>query len=150
MKISVAIPTSSLQDESLKIDKTRKISVLARACAIFKIDTIYVYNEGNNGSDGSFMTMILRYLETPQFLRRKRRQSTRRCARASTSRCAPAWTRACALTRRLPRPWLRPLARRVSLSYVICNVRGWQTAIHAWCRAKDNRDGTLFLSFMKS
>ena len=71
MKISVAIPTSSLQDESLKIDKTRKISVLARACAIFKIDTIYVYNEGNNGSDGSFMTMILRYLETPQFLRRR-------------------------------------------------------------------------------
>ena len=44
MKISVAIPTSALQDESLKIDKTRKISVLARACAIFKIDTIYVYN----------------------------------------------------------------------------------------------------------
>jgi len=64
LKISVAIPTSSLQDESLKIDKTRKISVLARACAIFKIDTIYVYNEGNNGSDGNFMTMILRYLET--------------------------------------------------------------------------------------
>ena len=45
--------------------------MLARACAIFKIDTIYVYNEGNNGSDGSFMTMILRYLETPQFLRRR-------------------------------------------------------------------------------
>ena len=71
MKISVAIPTSSLQDESLKIDKTRKISVLARACAIFQIDTIYVYQEGNNGSDGSFISMILKYLETPQFLRRR-------------------------------------------------------------------------------
>ena len=71
MKISVAIPTSSLQDESLKIDKTRKISVLARACAIFKIDTIYVYQEGNNGSDGNLMSMILKYLETPQFLRRR-------------------------------------------------------------------------------
>ena len=65
MKISVAIPTSSLQDESLKIDKTRKISVLARACAIFKIDTIYIYHEGNNGSDGNLMSMILKYLETP-------------------------------------------------------------------------------------
>ena len=42
LKLSVAIPESSLSDESLKIDKTRKISVLARACAIFKIDTIYV------------------------------------------------------------------------------------------------------------
>ncbi|GIS74075.1 MAG: hypothetical protein CM1200mP11_2900 [Nitrosopumilaceae archaeon] len=71
MKISVAIPTSSLQDESLKIDKTRKISVLARACAIFKIDTIYIYHEGNNGSDGNLMSMILKYLETPQFLRRR-------------------------------------------------------------------------------
>ena len=27
------------EDESLKIDKTRKISVLARACAIFQIET---------------------------------------------------------------------------------------------------------------
>ena len=71
MKISVAIPTSSLQDESLKIDKTRKISVLARACAIFQVDTIYVYQEGNNGSDGTFISMILKYLETPQFLRRR-------------------------------------------------------------------------------
>ncbi len=71
MKLSVAIPESALSDESLKIDKTRKISVLARACAIFKIDTIYVYQEGNNKGDGALMIMILRYLETPQFLRRR-------------------------------------------------------------------------------
>ena len=71
MKLSVAIPESSLSDESLKIDKTRKISVLARACAIFKIDTIYVYQEGNNKQDGNLMVMILKYLETPQFLRRR-------------------------------------------------------------------------------
>ena len=71
MKLSVAIPDSALSDESLKIDKTRKISVLARACAIFKIDTIYVYQEGNNRNDGSLMVMILKYLETPQFLRRR-------------------------------------------------------------------------------
>ena len=71
MKLSVAIPESSLSDESLKIDKTRKISVLARACAIFKIETIYVYQEGNNKQDGNLMVMILKYLETPQFLRRR-------------------------------------------------------------------------------
>jgi hypothetical protein len=71
LKLSVAIPDSALSDESLKIDKTRKISVLARACAIFKIDTIYVYQEGNNRNDGSLMVMILKYLETPQFLRRR-------------------------------------------------------------------------------
>ncbi len=71
LKLSIAIPESSLADESLKIDKTRKISVLARACAIFKIDTIYVYQEGNRKDDGSLMIMILKYLETPQFLRRR-------------------------------------------------------------------------------
>ncbi|WP_299292347.1 putative RNA uridine N3 methyltransferase [Nitrosopumilus sp.] len=71
MKLSVAIPESSLSDESLKIDKTRKISVLARACAIFKIDTIYVYQEGQNKQDGNLMVMILKYLETPQFLRKR-------------------------------------------------------------------------------
>jgi len=72
MKLSVAIPESSLSDESLKIDKTRKISVLARACSIFKIDTIYVYQDGGNyKQDGNLMVMILKYLETPQFLRRR-------------------------------------------------------------------------------
>ncbi len=71
MKLSVAIPESSLSDESLKIDKTRKISVLARACAIFKIDTIYVYQDGSSNQDGRLMVMILKYLETPQFLRRR-------------------------------------------------------------------------------
>ena len=71
MKISVAIPQSALSDESLKIDKTRKISILARACAIFKVDTIYVYQEGSNKTEGALITMILRYLETPQFLRRR-------------------------------------------------------------------------------
>lgn len=71
MKLSVAIPESALSDEALKIDKTRKISVLARACAIFKVDTIYVYQEGNNKQDGNLLVMILKYLETPQFLRKR-------------------------------------------------------------------------------
>jgi len=72
LKLSVAIPESALSDESLKIDKTRKISILARACAIFKIDTIYVYqDDANYKQDGNLMVMILKYLETPQFLRRR-------------------------------------------------------------------------------
>jgi predicted SPOUT superfamily RNA methylase MTH1 len=71
LKLSVAIPESALSDESLKIDKTRKISILARACAIFKIDTIYIYQEGTKKTDPGLMIMILKYLETPQFLRRR-------------------------------------------------------------------------------
>jgi len=72
LKLSVAIPESALSDESLKIDKTRKISVLARACSIFKVDTIFVYQDGGNyKQDGGLMVMVLKYLETPQFLRRR-------------------------------------------------------------------------------
>ena len=71
LKLSVAIPESSLSDESTKMDKTRKISVLARACAIFKVDTIYVYQEGDNREDGNLLVTILKYLETPQFLRKR-------------------------------------------------------------------------------
>ena len=71
LKWSVAIPESALSDDSLKIDKTRKISVLARACSIFKIETIYVYKDGDSKQDASLLVMILKYLETPQFLRRR-------------------------------------------------------------------------------
>jgi len=71
LKISIAIPESALSDESLKIDKTRKISVLARACAIFKIETIFIYQEGDNKEDGNLIVTILKYLETPQFLRKR-------------------------------------------------------------------------------
>lgn len=71
LKLSVAIPESSLSDESVKMDKTRKISVLARACAIFQVDTIYIYQEGNYKEDSNLMITVLKYLETPQFLRKR-------------------------------------------------------------------------------
>jgi predicted SPOUT superfamily RNA methylase MTH1 len=48
LNLSIAIPDSALSDETLKIDKTRKIAEIARACAIFKINTIYIYQDGNN------------------------------------------------------------------------------------------------------
>jgi len=70
LKISIAIPDSCLQDESTKLDKSRKISIIARACAIFKVDTIYLYQDGHN-EDNNLITTILRYLDTPQFLRKR-------------------------------------------------------------------------------
>ncbi|MGQ0605631.1 MAG: putative RNA uridine N3 methyltransferase [Candidatus Nitrosotenuis sp.] len=71
LNISVAIPDSCLQDESTKLDKSRKISILARACAIFGVQTIFIYDEGpGNTSDRFLLATILRYLETPQYLRK--------------------------------------------------------------------------------
>lgn len=71
MKLSIAIPDSSLSDETTKLDKSRKISEIARACAIFKIDTIFLYQDGNNKEDRNLMLTIFKYLETPQFLRKR-------------------------------------------------------------------------------
>lgn len=71
MRLSVAIPGSSLSDEPLKSGKARKASVLARACAVFGVETIFVYRDAGAEKDGAMLAMMLRYLETPQFLRRR-------------------------------------------------------------------------------
>ena len=71
MKLSIAIPDSSLVDESTLMGKTLKISQIARACAIFQVNVIYLYHEaGGSERDRSLLRTILRYLETPQYLRR--------------------------------------------------------------------------------
>lgn len=71
MNISIAIPDSSLSDESTKMDKTRKISQLARTAAIFKINTVFIYQDGDNKEDRNLLVTILKYLDTPQFLRKR-------------------------------------------------------------------------------
>ncbi|MEW6043721.1 MAG: putative RNA uridine N3 methyltransferase [Thermoproteota archaeon] len=71
MNLSVAIPDSCLKDEATKLDKSRKVSLIARTCAIFGVRTIYIYEEsGGSSSDRFLLSTILRYLETPQYLRR--------------------------------------------------------------------------------
>lgn len=71
MAVSVAIPDSALDDESTRLEKTRKASVIARACAIFGTKTVYVYGTRMGKADASLLTTILRYAETPQYLRRR-------------------------------------------------------------------------------
>ena len=48
-----------------------KISLVARACAIFRVQMVYIYHESSGSEkDRSLLRTILRYLETPQYLRR--------------------------------------------------------------------------------
>lgn len=71
MNISIAIPDSSLSDESTQKDKTNKISKIARACAIFQIDEILIYHDpSGNNKDAKLMSTIFKYLETPQYFRK--------------------------------------------------------------------------------
>jgi len=71
MKLSIAIPDSCLIDESTQLDKSRKISLIARAAAIFKVKTIYIYDEMGSKQDSTLLITILKYLETPPFLRKR-------------------------------------------------------------------------------
>jgi predicted SPOUT superfamily RNA methylase MTH1 len=71
LKISIAIPDSSLVEEPDQLGKTQKISQIARACAIFRVNTIYIYHEAEGlERDRSLLRITLRFLETPQYLRR--------------------------------------------------------------------------------
>ena len=69
----IAIPDSSLLDEQTKRDKSIKISQIARACSIFRVKTIYIYHDMSFRSekdDLNLLKTILRYLDTPQYLRK--------------------------------------------------------------------------------
>ena len=72
MNLSIAIPDSSLLDESTILFKTKKISMIARTCAIFKINQIFIYqDEKGNENDLALLSTSLKYLETPQYFRKK-------------------------------------------------------------------------------
>jgi len=69
----VAIPDSSLSDEQTKRDKSTKIAQFARACSIFRVKRIYVYHDPLSQfeqDDPVLLRTILRYLDTPQYLRK--------------------------------------------------------------------------------
>ena len=72
MNLSIAIPDSSLIDESTILYKTKKISIIGRTCAIFKINQIFIYqDEKGNKNDSMLLSTSLKYLETPQYFRKQ-------------------------------------------------------------------------------
>jgi predicted SPOUT superfamily RNA methylase MTH1 len=69
----IAIPDSSLSDEQTKRDKTIKIGQFARACSIFRVKRIYIYHDPLSKldkEDVDLLKIVLRYLDTPQYLRK--------------------------------------------------------------------------------
>jgi methyltransferase len=81
----IAIPDSSLSDEQTIRDKSIKICQFARACSIFRVSKIYIYHDGSQGprsQDLLLLTTVLRYLDTPQYLRKRLFPHTRELAYA--------------------------------------------------------------------
>ena len=69
----ITIPDSSLSDEQTKRDKSIKIAQFARACSIFRVKRIYLYHDSLSHfekDDLNLLKTLLRYLDTPQYLRK--------------------------------------------------------------------------------
>lgn len=73
-KLSIAIPASTISDTPHLREKTAKIGLIGRAAAIFRVDEIIVYPDTpkvDQRRDLDFIALLLNYLETPQYLRKR-------------------------------------------------------------------------------
>ncbi len=73
-QLAVAVPASVISDVPHLREKTSKIGMIGRAIAIFRVNEIIVYADNpkaNQKRDIDFITLLLRYLETPQYLRKR-------------------------------------------------------------------------------
>ena len=73
-EFSIAIPASFVSDTPHLREKTFRIGLVGRATAIFQIDEIIVYADMPNVDqtrDSKLLALILSYVETPQYHRKK-------------------------------------------------------------------------------
>ncbi len=73
-EVSIAIPASFVSDTPHLREKTLRIGLVGRAAAIFRIDEVIVYPDMPNADqtrDAELLALILSYMETPQYLRKK-------------------------------------------------------------------------------
>lgn len=61
-----------LEEDALR-EKTEKVGLIARSCAIFGVERIYVYRVASRNNESDFETakIIFEYAETPQYLRKR-------------------------------------------------------------------------------
>jgi len=73
-KIAIAVPASVVSDIPHLREKTSRVATIGRAAAIFKIGEIIVYPDNlkfNQTSQVHLIALLLSYMETPQYLRKK-------------------------------------------------------------------------------
>jgi len=68
----VALPDSILMECTTLKEKTEKIGIIGRAVAIFGVDHVLIYHDKRDGNkqDAELVSLLLRYMETPPYLRR--------------------------------------------------------------------------------
>src|SRR5438046_9150647 len=71
-RLSVALPASFTRDIPHLREKTGRVGIIARALAIFRVDEVVVYNDGNDRiskQEGRLFEKLPVYQETPQSMR---------------------------------------------------------------------------------
>lgn len=69
----MAIPASTVADTPHLREKTAKVGVIGRALAIFRVDRLLIYKDRGTEQtqDLKFIELILSYMATPQYLKRR-------------------------------------------------------------------------------
>ena len=73
MTRTVLVPTSLVREAEDKREATRKLGYVARATAVFRVDTLHVFSDpaGEGDWGGGFVETVLRYAATPPYLRKE-------------------------------------------------------------------------------
>jgi len=73
-RLAIGIPASLVSEVPHLREKTLRIGLVGRAAAIFRVEEIRIYFDGSDArlqKDARLISLILRYMETPQYLRRR-------------------------------------------------------------------------------
>jgi hypothetical protein len=73
--ISILLPASLVADAPDLKQKTLKVGSVGRTLAIFRVKEVYIYNDDDprvkdQAAESKCITTLLRYMETPQYLRK--------------------------------------------------------------------------------
>jgi predicted SPOUT superfamily RNA methylase MTH1 len=71
LKLAVSIPDTVLEEKTSPRDRTAKLGLVARACAIYGVDVIEVFSDPRARGEATEIKRVLEYLETPQYLRKR-------------------------------------------------------------------------------
>ena len=73
-ELSIAVPASLVSDVPHLREKSLKVGLIGRAAAIFRVDDILIFPDltgVDQSRDASLISVILSYMETPQYLRKR-------------------------------------------------------------------------------
>ncbi|MFB6111824.1 MAG: putative RNA uridine N3 methyltransferase [Halobacteriaceae archaeon] len=96
MTTSVLVPSSLVREADSKEEATRKLGIVARAAAVFRVDRLGIFPDpdGERRWGEGFVDAVLRYAATPPYLRKEAfgRRDELECVGVLPPLRIPSWT----------------------------------------------------------